>query len=49
MFGQMVRDKQAIFVIPHEVTLKDNTIVPAEKMVFTREEFFGTMRGLVKN
>jgi hypothetical protein len=45
MFGQMGRDKQAIFVIPHEVTLKDNTIVPVEKVVFTSEEFFGTMRG----
>jgi len=49
MFGQMVRDKQAIFVIPHEVTVKDNTIVPVEKMVSTKEEFFETKRGVVKN
>ena len=46
MFGQEVGDKQAIFVIPHEVTLKDNTIVPEEKVVFTRKEFSGTMRTL---
>ena len=46
MFGQEVGDKQAIFVIPHEVTLKDNTIVPEEKVVFTRKEFSGTMRAL---
>ena len=46
MFGQEVRDKQAIFVIPHELTLNDNTSVPAEKKVSTREEFFGTMGGL---
>ena len=45
MFGQIVGDKQAIFVIPHEVTLRDNSVVPAEKMVFTGEEFFATMRG----
>ena len=45
VFGRMVTDKQAIFVIPHEVTSKDNTIVPVEKIAFTREEFFGTMRG----
>jgi hypothetical protein len=46
VFGQMVRDKQAIFVIPHELNLKDNTIMPVEKMVFNKEEFFGMMRGL---
>jgi hypothetical protein len=45
MFGQMVGDKQAIFVIPLEVTLRDNSVVPVEKMVFPGEEFFGTMRG----
>ena len=45
MFGQMVGDKQAIVVIPLEVTLRDNSVVPAEKMVFTGEEFFATMRG----
>jgi len=46
VFGQMVEDKQAIFVIPHELNLKDNTIMPVEKVVFTKEEFFGMMRGL---
>jgi len=37
VFGQMVRDKQAIFVIPHELNLKDNTITPVERMVFSKE------------
>jgi hypothetical protein len=45
VFGQMVRDKQAIFVIPHELNLKDNTIMPVEKMVFSKEKFFGMMGG----
>jgi hypothetical protein len=42
----MGRDKQTIFVIPGEVNLKDNIIMPVEKMVFTRQEFFWLMRGL---
>jgi len=46
VFGQMGRDKQAIFVIPYEVNLKDNIIMPAEKMVFTKQEFLWMMRGL---
>jgi hypothetical protein len=46
VFGQMGRDKQAIFVVPYEVNLKENIIMPVEKMVFTREEFSGMMRRL---
>jgi hypothetical protein len=46
VFGEMVRDKQAIFVIPYEVNLKDNTIMPVEKVALTSEEFFGKMREL---
>jgi hypothetical protein len=46
VFGRMVEDKQAIFVIPREVNLKDNTIMSVEKVVFTEEEFFGMMSGL---
>jgi len=46
VFGQMGRDKQAIFVIPYEVNLKDNIIMPAKKTVFTKQEYFGMMRGL---
>ena len=38
VFGQMVRDKQAIFVIPHELNLKDNTITPVERTVFSKGE-----------
>jgi hypothetical protein len=46
VFGQMVRDKQAIFVVPHELSLKDNTITPVEKKVFSKEESFWMLRGL---
>ena len=46
VFGQMVRDKQAIFVIPYELSLRDKTIMPVEKMVFTKQEFLWMMRGL---
>jgi hypothetical protein len=46
VFGQMVRDKQSMFVIPYEVNLKDNTITPVEKMVFSKEETFWMLRGL---
>ena len=45
VFGRMVRDKQAIFVIPYELNLKDNTIMPIEKMVFRKEETFWMLRG----
>jgi hypothetical protein len=31
MFGQMARDKQAIFVVPYELNLKDDPIMPGEK------------------
>jgi hypothetical protein len=40
VFGQMGRDKQAIFVIPYEVNLKDNIIMPVEKIIFTKQELF---------
>jgi len=46
VFGQMVRDKQAIFVIPYELDLKDNTITPVEKTVFGKVESFGVLRRL---
>ena len=46
VFGQMGRDKQAIFVVPYEVNLKENIIMPVEKMVFTKKEFSGMMRRL---
>jgi hypothetical protein len=41
----MVRDKHAIFVVPHELNLKDTTIMLAEKMVLTKEEIFGMIQG----
>ena len=37
VFGQMVRDRQAIFVIPHELNLEENTNTPVEKMEFNKE------------
>jgi hypothetical protein len=46
VFGQMVRDKQTIFVIPHELNLKDNTRTPTEKIVFSKAESFWMLRGL---
>ena len=46
VFGQMVRDEQAIFVIPSELNLKDNTVTPVEKMVSSKEESFWMLRGL---
>ena len=39
MFGQLVRDKHAIFVVPHELKFKKNTTVSVEKMVFNHDEF----------
>jgi hypothetical protein len=45
-FGQMVEDKQAIFVVPYEVYLKNGSIVPMEKMIFTKVEYLGMMSGL---
>ena len=46
VFGQMVRDKQTIFVIPYELNFKDNIINPVEKMAFSKEESFRMPRGL---
>ena len=41
VFGQMVRDKQSIFVVPHELNLKDNAITPVEKWHSVRSNFSG--------
>jgi len=46
VFAQTAQDKQAIFVIPHELNLKDDSIMPVEKVVFTKDEFFGMTSGL---
>jgi len=46
VFGQMGKDKQAIFVVPYELTLKDNIIMPVEKTVFTKQELSWMMKGL---
>jgi hypothetical protein len=39
MFGQLVRDKHTIFVVPDELNFKNNTTMLMEKMVFNKEEF----------
>jgi len=38
MFGQMVKDKNAIFVVPDKLIWKEDSIVPAEKLLFTKEQ-----------
>lgn len=37
MFGQMVKDKNAIFVVPDKLIWKEDSIVRAEKLLFTEE------------
>ena len=37
MFGQMVKDKNAIFVVPDKLIWKEDSIVPVEKLLFTEE------------
>jgi len=44
MFGQMVRDKHAIFVVPHELNLEKGSVVPTEKMILSNEEFWKRRR-----
>lgn len=44
MFGKMVKDKNAIFIVPHELNLEKDSIGPAEKVIFTEEEFWGGRR-----
>lgn len=46
VFGQAAGDNQAIFVIPHELNLKNNAVMPMQKFLFTKEEFSGMMSGL---
>jgi hypothetical protein len=38
MFGQMVRDKNAIFVVPDKLIWKEDSTVPTEKLSFTQEQ-----------
>jgi len=37
MFGQMVKDKNAIFVVPDKLIWKEDSIVPVEKLLLTEE------------
>ncbi len=45
-FGQMVKDRHAIFVVPHESNLKNNPIAPVKNVIFTKEEFWRMMKGV---
>jgi hypothetical protein len=45
-FGQMVKDRHAIFVVPQESNLKNSPITPVKKFVFTKEELWGMMKGI---
>ena len=38
MFGQMVKDKNAIFIVPDELIWKEDSIVPEKKMRLTKEK-----------
>jgi hypothetical protein len=38
MFGQMVKDKNAIFIVPDKLIGEEDSIVPAEKLLFTEEQ-----------
>ena len=38
MFGQMVKDKNAIFVVPNKLIWKEDSMVPAEKLLFTKKQ-----------
>jgi len=38
MFGKMVRDKNAIFVVPDKLISKEDSIVPVEKLLFPEEQ-----------
>ena len=42
-FGHMVKDKHAIFVVPDELNLKHDSIMPMEKWKFNKEEFWEMM------
>jgi hypothetical protein len=37
MFGKMVKDKNAIFVVPDKLIWKEDSMVPVEKLLFTEE------------
>jgi len=37
MFGQMVKDRNAIFVVPDKLIWKEDSAVSAEKLLFTKE------------
>ena len=37
MFGKMVKDKNAIFVVPNKLIWQEDSIVPVEKLLYTGE------------
>ena len=44
-FGHLVKDKQAIFVVPDEMNMGTEAIAFLEKEVLTHEEFWELMKG----
>jgi len=44
IFGQMVKDKKAMFVVPNELKLETNTKWLMEKGIFTKEELLGMVK-----
>ena len=46
MFNHMVKDKYSIFVVPDELYLKNDTILPVGKRMFNREEFLWMMEAV---
>jgi len=45
-FGDKVVNKQAIYVVPDELRLKDDVNWPIEKAILTKEEFLEMARGV---
>jgi hypothetical protein len=39
MFGHMVKDKDSIFVVPDDLYLKSEILLPIDKRIYNREEF----------
>jgi len=45
-FGHMVKDKDWIFVLPDELYLRNDTLLPVGKKIFNREEFLWMMEAV---
>ncbi len=45
-FGHMVKDKDWVFVVPDELYLKNDIILPIGKRMFSKEEFLWMMEAV---